>query len=95
MNDLISREEAIKEITENADGLEHIGLVLQGQGARAMAGIVESLPSVEPRRGSWIDSGYGVKCSLCEEWYPHAPIARNQLSFCPNCGADMRGEQNG
>ena len=44
----------------------------------------------EPKTGEWIDSGYGVECSLCGEWYPHASIARNQLNFCPNCGADMR-----
>ena len=48
------------------------------------------LPSAQPRKGKWIDSGYGVECSLCGEWYPHASIARNQLNFCPNCGADMR-----
>ena len=44
----------------------------------------------DPKTGKWIDSGYGVECSLCGEWYPHASIARNQLNFCPNCGADMR-----
>lgn len=53
-----------------------------------------SFASAQPREGKWIDSGYGVECSLCGEWYPHASIARNQLNFCPNCGADMRGDSD-
>ena len=54
---------------------------------------LKELPSAQPRKGKWIDSGYGVECSLCGEWYPHASIARNQLNFCPNCGSYNGGEQ--
>lgn len=54
--------------------------------------IEEMAEDLSQKTGKWVDSGYGVECSLCGEWYPHASIARNQLNFCPNCGADMRGE---
>ena len=54
--------------------------------------IEEMAEDLSQKTGKWIDSGYGVECSLCGEWYPHASIARNQLNFCPNCGADMRSE---
>lgn len=46
--------------------------------------------------GKWIDDGFlGRKtCSICGTW-----IANNtgtaKLNYCPNCGADNRGEQNG
>ena len=53
--------------------------------------IEEMAEDLSQKTGKWIDSGYGVECSLCGEWYPHASIARNQLNFCSNCGADMRG----
>lgn len=44
-------------------------------------------------RGEWLncfnkDKGFG-KCSICcKEHYDY-------YSYCPNCGADMRGENNG
>ena len=46
----------------------------------------------ERKKGKWIDdkcSACGYKCSSCgyrvEPW--------NNTPYCPNCGADMRGEQ--
>ena len=41
-------------------------------------------PTIEPKRGKWIDFKNGWKCSACGKW-------NNETSnFCPNCGADMR-----
>lgn len=60
---------------------------------------LENLPIVEPKRGYWIEShehiyvGNGVAewtnffCSECD-----APNDK-PTDFCPNCGTDMRGEQ--
>ena len=43
--------------------------------------------------GEWIDiEGYYCECSNCKI------VGVNELdyaNFCPNCGADMRGEKNG
>ena len=50
---------------------------------------INDAPSIdiEPKRGEWIDFKNGWKCSACGKW-------NNETSnFCPNCGADMRGEQ--
>lgn len=51
----------------------------------------------EPRKGRWIKTGdyytgaYGsieyVECSCCRE------DSLEEGDFCPNCGADMRGEE--
>lgn len=92
MDDLISRQQAIKRM---AEAIWHYPNELYSrlngyENAEALAKYgLEYLPSAQ-NTGKWIDSGYGVECSLCGEWYPHASIARNQLNFCPNCGADMR-----
>ena len=57
--------------------------------------MVENLPSAE-RKGKWVndiayydEDGYPcivTRCNMCEEV---SPIS----NFCPNCGADMRGEE--
>ncbi|MBQ1295773.1 MAG: hypothetical protein IIY21_17130 [Clostridiales bacterium] len=58
--------------------------------------MVNRLPSVQPREGKWtyrdgkpatIGKSYSVFCSECKEWQEYC------TNFCPNCGADMRGDQ--
>ena len=59
---------------------------------------VEHLPSVQPKAktGRWIwgvEHGYDrehpyCKCSECGLGMGHT-----EYDFCPNCGADMKGEQ--
>ena len=51
--------------------------------------IMEKTPSIEPKRGEWIDKDGVKKCNLCG-W-----LTTNQgYAFCPNCGTDMRGDNN-
>ena len=57
--------------------------------------LIEEEPPVWPKRGYWIKTGdkeeaYGTvsKCSVCG-------VIDYEGNFCPNCGADMRGEQDG
>lgn len=55
---------------------------------------LNNLPSVR-HKGEWIYDGYRVKggidwvhCSECGQ----LETASAKINFCPNCGADMRGE---
>lgn len=59
---------------------------------------IKHMPTIEERKtGKWISlddsrgkyNDYGYKCSECGE---HSDYEEN---FCPNCGADMRGEEDG
>lgn len=48
-------------------------------------GEVVNAPTIEPKRGEWIDKDGVKKCNLCG-W-----LTTNQgYAFCPNCGTDMR-----
>ena len=76
------------------DGTEHdnIPLISKGQ--------IDDAPSIdiEPKRGEWIDytCGSGCYCSNCG-WDGDDIIDEciiQDFDFCPNCGADMRGEDN-
>ena len=63
---------------------------------------VRDLPPAEPERkkGKWVykpneydDSTY--ECSQCGEPWTliDGTPEENNMKFCPNCGADMRGEE--
>ena len=57
---------------------------------KAIAELIEMANTIEHRpKGQWIDSGSGWKCSNCgfqNEW-------TISLKHCPECCADMRGEE--
>ena len=97
MNDLISRQAAI-------DAL-HMHLMYRmgtDSNKKRLDEWINNLPSVQPERhkGWWIPQNnnkvngmtstavyYYPKCSVCGH-------CANYTNFCPNCGADMRGEQD-
>lgn len=63
---------------------------------------IEEAPTVEPKRGEWerhpdflhISSANVHRCSMCKE-RPLYKMGYEVLSaYCPNCGADMRGDAN-
>ena len=62
---------------------------------RECADMVDEQPTIEPERkkGEWISNDIDPEawnfCSVCGEQ------AIDLFDFCPNCGADMRGEQDG
>lgn len=61
---------------------------------------IEQMPSVKPQRppGKWLDKKMTIKgahgmaygryaCSVCKKKFP------NKSNYCPNCGAEMEGEE--
>ena len=94
MRDLISRQAAIDVIDFECG--EWRGL------AKTIVKEIDHLPSVQPEQkiGRWIPKfdgkfkggAYWFYCSECERV---APDVRNGgWSFCPQCGADMRGNKD-
>ena len=63
--------------------------------AEAVFDTILNAPTIEPRKkGKWILGGYEDMyyiCNCCQhkesEYY-----LKPKANFCPNCGADMRGE---
>ena len=42
----------------------------------------------ERKKGEWSDGYRWQRCSLCKQ------TGKKSWNYCPNCGADMRGEQH-
>lgn len=64
----------------------------------AMLVQIKQLPSVSQPQGYWMDIYKGntktviaCRCSECEK----SPKRNERSDFCPNCGADMRGNNDG
>ncbi len=109
MDDLISRQAAIDEVSKYASiWMEYDGGMTQEEVAeaalksakRTMVHILEEMPSAEPERktGKWIEvddyyNRISGRCSICgwEALLYETDVVG--MDFCPNCGADMRGEQ--
>ena len=103
MNDLISRQAAIDDIVDRLDRLKysqfgtstfHDGIA---DGYARIISDLKLLPPAEPERkkGKWIKLYAGnYKCSVCGDWWGNDDNEMvEDFKYCPNCGADMRGEQ--
>lgn len=58
-----------------------------------------SFDNVKERKGKWIEHNQTtvdgsrdyIECSCCKVWFGKWKMPRN--SYCPNCGAEMRGNE--
>lgn len=88
--DCVSRAEAIEAITEWwSDTLENTII------EKDPIDVLNSLPPVTPTRkvGKWIQISGGCKCPFCDMAFSRLKEDCSD-NFCPECGADMRGESN-
>ena len=69
---------------------------------RATQKVIESIPADDVRpvvRGKWINPRPDSEmCSVCRTRFSISSLfavgSNEEPNFCPNCGADMRGETN-
>ena len=96
-NDLISRQAAIKLAIEL--DYESRGILKESK-CREIENRYNMLPSAQPERkkGKWMlveypNGYYHAECSECGEEFAEELYWHKKAHFCPNCGAEMRGEQ--
>lgn len=52
--------------------------------------LLDIAEKIKPEHGDWFDKGsMSCRCSNC------GCKSTKEYSFCPNCGADMRGRKDG
>ena len=84
---------------QNCEG--HVAWSAEAVYSDVMEGALLELPSAQPERikGHWIDAVIPndsgglpvIVCDKCNTFFPLQFGAGH--NFCPNCGADMRGEK--
>ena len=99
MNDLISRRAAIKAI----DDLPNCYNGYSDTYDKAyIIGVLEELPSVEPKRGKWYDWSFTAfdgctvwhrACSVCGYKRDDDNLDKD-TNYCPNCGAQMERSED-
>ena len=95
--DLIDRRVAITQLSHNKNkGDEEWKLAVEND-----IRTIWKLPPAQPERikGRWISAdaifgGEPFYCSECGENTRDTVMGKPRWNFCPNCGADMRGEQD-
>ena len=101
MSDLISRKAAIDALGDKplawTEGEYELGLQNQWQ---SDVDALKAAPSAQPMRkkGKWVSAdaifgGVPFYCSECGENTRDTVMGEPRWNFCPNCGADMRGEE--
>ena len=96
--DLISRQaalDALNKLKESTYAVDY-GIVDCDDAINAIA----ALPSTEPKKGKWIKTarwGRVYYCNQCRNYldFDGVNAGRGSTNYCPNCGAKMRGEQDG
>lgn len=69
----------------------------EGETAAYKEGWNDAIDTYAQRKGKWIVDDEYIDCSYCrhEKWsrVPYEQLV-SRFRFCPNCGADMRGEED-
>lgn len=100
MSDLISRQAAIEALGEEPEvWTDSDAEIVERNQWRMDVAAIKAVPSAQPERkkGRWIKvSGKpAINCSACRycSWSLSFEGTVKRFNFCPNCGADMRGEK--
>lgn len=95
MSDYIDREYLVEHIHAC---MENDRLMLTATKEEILQ-MVADVPSAEPKHGEWIGGDVPSECSVCGEYWDYKYVEGQEIwytgelpNFCPNCGADMRGE---
>ena len=81
---------------DDHDGYIQLGMAI-GRMEKQLEFELAKEAEVEPKKGKWIDvtnGRRGHECNMCHNYALNWKNGDENLSaYCPNCGADMRGEE--
>lgn len=86
--------DALADYIHNVDKVMGTGHLSADDCKDAATSVLADLPSVQSERkiGKWVDDIYCSECGWVHETDPGFIGSVDGFNFCPQCGADMRGE---
>ena len=92
--DLLDREGVLDEI-DNAPTIKDRSLEIAQKSIELGRKVGQLEGKLERPHGKWTteQGTLLIKCSVCNQGYYYHPKNHFYHNFCPNCGADMRGEE--
>lgn len=83
------------EIEYGTDGQPYRLFISVISGGQVVPDMLQGWRYEERPQGEWIIDGHHIRCNRCNEYICNTDREGNKIpdSFCPNCGADMRGEK--
>lgn len=98
MDDVIYRQEAIKEIIETYEyEFPTASGAFDEFATKIVPNVLKNLPSAQ-KKGHWRNYEGTLTCSICETEIDNGIMeycGDDVPMFCPYCGADMRGDDDG
>ena len=85
----MTNEKAIAFLQDNGWLVEHDRIMTSGSAENKgewIEVVIERFPNGEKQM-------WHYECSACSMGEPPCPINKEHWDFCPNCGADMRGDK--
>ena len=88
-NDLINREDLIKAL-QDKDLITWTHEYGDAIPVDWLMSVINNIDGISRHQGKWIEDNGILACTNCQTIW----INRKPTDYCPNCGADMRGNNN-
>lgn len=85
---LIYAEDALDLIDQNRAFMSDVGRI-------HARNAVNEAPTVEQKKGRWEKYARYMICSECDIGFCYYKNETHRFRYCPHCGADMRGGEDG
>jgi len=94
-SDLITFAKSVDEMIDNVPTVEAYPFEQVQELVKLNQQFAQEIEDLKRPQGEWIIDGHHIRCNKCNEYICNTDGEGDKIpnNFCPNCGADMRGDK--